>query len=179
MLLQGGDESRPSALAVHHRDRQARLLPRGFCRFGKGESLAVQLQAQAGEVPQQRHRTRPQSHSEEVACGAMLRSFHSAERAIEGIEALHMMRKGQVKRFGRKRLGGAGTVRREPLRGRRLIEKFKTPSCASKNCLQHNQARHHRPRRAAAPCNPPSPIAAPGPAPVNCSCLPYSPHHHC
>jgi transposase, IS6 family len=27
------------------------------------------------------------------------RSFHTAERAIEGIEALHMMRKGQVKRL--------------------------------------------------------------------------------
>ena len=26
------------------------------------------------------------------------RSFHTAERTIEGIEALHMMRKGQVKR---------------------------------------------------------------------------------
>lgn len=26
------------------------------------------------------------------------RTFHTAERAIEGIEALHMMRKGQVKR---------------------------------------------------------------------------------
>ncbi len=26
------------------------------------------------------------------------RSFHTAERAIESIEALHMMRKGQVKR---------------------------------------------------------------------------------
>lgn len=31
----------------------------------------------------------------------------------------------------------------------------------------------------AAPRNPPPPIAAPGPAPVNCSCHPYSPHHHC
>jgi hypothetical protein len=27
------------------------------------------------------------------------RSFHTAERAIEGIEAAHMMRKGQVKRL--------------------------------------------------------------------------------
>ena len=27
------------------------------------------------------------------------RSFHTAERAIEGIEAMHMMRKGQVKRI--------------------------------------------------------------------------------
>ena len=26
-------------------------------------------------------------------------SFHTAERAIEGIEALHMMRKGQVMRL--------------------------------------------------------------------------------
>lgn len=26
------------------------------------------------------------------------RSFHAAERTLEGIESLHMMRKGQVKR---------------------------------------------------------------------------------
>jgi len=34
------------------------------------------------------------------------RSFHIAERAIEGIEALHMMRKGQVKRSGGKDAAG-------------------------------------------------------------------------
>ena len=28
------------------------------------------------------------------------RSFHTAERALEGIEAMHMLRKGQVKRLG-------------------------------------------------------------------------------
>jgi hypothetical protein len=28
------------------------------------------------------------------------RSFHTAERTIEGIEAAHRMRKGQVKRLG-------------------------------------------------------------------------------
>ena len=28
------------------------------------------------------------------------RSFHTAERTLEGIESLHMMRKGQVKRLG-------------------------------------------------------------------------------
>jgi transposase, IS6 family len=27
------------------------------------------------------------------------RSFHTAERTIEGVEALHMMRKGQIKRL--------------------------------------------------------------------------------
>ena len=27
------------------------------------------------------------------------RSFHTAERTLEGIESLHMMRKGQVKRL--------------------------------------------------------------------------------
>ncbi len=30
------------------------------------------------------------------------RSFHTAERALEGIEARHMMRKGQVKKLGGK-----------------------------------------------------------------------------
>jgi transposase, IS6 family len=28
-----------------------------------------------------------------------LRSFHTAERTIEGVEVLHVMRKGQVKRL--------------------------------------------------------------------------------
>lgn len=39
------------------------------------------------------------------------RSFHTAERAIEGIEALHMMRKGQIKRLdGRDSIGQARFV---------------------------------------------------------------------
>ena len=39
------------------------------------------------------------------------RSFHSAERAIEGIEALHILRKGQVKRIdGRDTIGQARFV---------------------------------------------------------------------
>lgn len=34
------------------------------------------------------------------------RSFHTAERTIEGIESMHMMRKGQVKRLdGRDAIG--------------------------------------------------------------------------
>lgn len=28
------------------------------------------------------------------------RSFHTAARTIEGVEAMHMMRKGQIKRLG-------------------------------------------------------------------------------
>jgi transposase-like protein len=39
------------------------------------------------------------------------RSFHTAERAIEGIEATHMIRKGQVKRLdGRDSAGQAKFV---------------------------------------------------------------------
>jgi transposase, IS6 family len=39
------------------------------------------------------------------------RSFHTTERTKEGIEAAHMMRKGQVKRLdGRDRLGQASFV---------------------------------------------------------------------
>lgn len=30
------------------------------------------------------------------------RSFHTAERTLEGIESMHMMRKGQVKRLNGK-----------------------------------------------------------------------------
>ena len=39
------------------------------------------------------------------------RSFHTAERTLEGIEAAHMMRKGQVKRLaGRDSVGQAKFV---------------------------------------------------------------------
>ena len=39
------------------------------------------------------------------------RSFHTAERTIEGVEALHMLRKGQVKRMdGRDSVGQAKFV---------------------------------------------------------------------
>jgi transposase-like protein len=39
------------------------------------------------------------------------RSFHTAERTLEGIESLHMMRKGQVKRIdGRDAVGQAKFV---------------------------------------------------------------------
>ena len=39
------------------------------------------------------------------------RSFHTAERTIEGVEAAHLMRKGQVKRIdGRDSLGQAKFV---------------------------------------------------------------------
>jgi transposase, IS6 family len=39
------------------------------------------------------------------------RSFHTAERTLEGVESLHMMRKGQVKRLdGRDSLGQAKFV---------------------------------------------------------------------
>ena len=40
------------------------------------------------------------------------RSFHTAERTLEGIESLHMMRKGQVKRLdGRDSVGQANFVK--------------------------------------------------------------------
>lgn len=39
------------------------------------------------------------------------RSFHTAERTLEGVESLHMMRKGQVKRLdGRDAAGQAKFV---------------------------------------------------------------------
>ena len=40
------------------------------------------------------------------------RSFHTAERTLEGVEAMHMMRKGQVKRSaGRDAIGQAKFVK--------------------------------------------------------------------
>jgi transposase, IS6 family len=39
------------------------------------------------------------------------RSFHTAERTIEGVESMHMLRKGQVKRLdGRDAVGQAKFV---------------------------------------------------------------------
>ena len=39
------------------------------------------------------------------------RSFHTAERTLEGVEAMHMLRKGQVKRLdGRDTIGQAKFV---------------------------------------------------------------------
>ena len=39
------------------------------------------------------------------------RSFHTAERTIEGVEAMHVLRKGQVKRLdGRDAMGQAKFV---------------------------------------------------------------------
>ena len=41
----------------------------------------------------------------------VFRSFHTAERTLEGVEALHMMGKGQVKRLdGRDAIGQARLV---------------------------------------------------------------------
>jgi transposase, IS6 family len=41
----------------------------------------------------------------------VFRSFHTAERTLEGIESMHMMRKGQVKRLdGRGAIGHARFV---------------------------------------------------------------------
>lgn len=40
------------------------------------------------------------------------RSFHTADRTIEGIESMHMLRKGQVKRLdGRDTVGQAKFVK--------------------------------------------------------------------
>jgi transposase, IS6 family len=36
----------------------------------------------------------------------VFRSFHTAERALEGVEAMHMMRKGQVKRLDGRGIAG-------------------------------------------------------------------------
>jgi transposase-like protein len=36
------------------------------------------------------------------------RSFHAAERTLEGVEAMHMMRKRSGQMIGRKGYGGAG-----------------------------------------------------------------------
>ncbi|MFL6336620.1 MAG: DDE-type integrase/transposase/recombinase, partial [Pyrinomonadaceae bacterium] len=46
-------------------------------------------------VIEQDHR----SVKKEVRASQCLKSFHTAERTLEGIEAVNMMRKGQVKRL--------------------------------------------------------------------------------
>jgi hypothetical protein len=66
------------------------------------------------------------------------RSFHTAERTIEGVEALHMMRKGQVKRLDGRRLGGAGEVRRELVRSCCVDVDLSTTFLTSDQSLQLN-----------------------------------------
>src|SRR6201990_3408904 len=38
------------------------------------------------------------------------RSFHTAERTLEGVEAMHMVRKGQVKRLDGRDSAGGGSI---------------------------------------------------------------------
>jgi hypothetical protein len=61
-----------------------------------------------------------------------LRSFHTAERTLEGLELMHMLRKGQVKKLDGKGRGRSGEVRREPLRSSRMTEFSKRPLLVSK-----------------------------------------------
>ena len=65
------------------------------------------------------------------------RSFHTAERTIEGIEAAHMMRKRTGQKVGRQRLGRAGEVRREPVRDRCLMKALTKPFLISWYFSQH------------------------------------------
>jgi transposase, IS6 family len=65
------------------------------------------------------------------------RSFHTAERAIEGIETLHMTRKGQVKRLdGRDAIEQAKFV--ESLFGVPLKDRLCEPLLTSRQFLQRN-----------------------------------------
>ncbi len=60
------------------------------------------------------------------------RSFHTAERTLEGVEALHMMGKGQVKRLDGRDAMRQARVRRQLVRSRCLIESSGEPHRASK-----------------------------------------------
>jgi transposase-like protein len=42
---------------------------------------------------------RPPLHKKKVRASQCFKSFNTAERTLEGIEAMHMLRKGQVKRL--------------------------------------------------------------------------------
>lgn len=77
--------SYPEAFTTSQEDK---VLPKG-CRLGRRKYLTNIVE---------------QDHSFIRRWRAMqcFRSFHTAERTIEGVEAMHMMRKGQVKRLDRR-----------------------------------------------------------------------------
>ena len=64
------------------------------------------------------------------------RCFHTAERAIEGIEAMHLDEKGSSEEVGRERRGRAGEARRNPLRCGGIGEEIITTFLASNQYLQ-------------------------------------------
>ena len=70
---------------------------------------------------------------------ACFRSFETAERTLEGVEAMHMLHQGQVTRLDGRRRTGAGAVCPKPLPDRGIGEVRSRPSCASTQFLQHNQ----------------------------------------
>jgi transposase-like protein len=87
--------SYPEAFAASVAEK---ILPRD-CKLRRVEYL--------NNVIEQGHRT-VRRRRRAMQC---FRSFHTAERTIEGVESLHMMRKGQVKRLdGRDAIGQAKFV---------------------------------------------------------------------
>jgi IS6 family transposase len=84
---------------VHHRDGQARSYPEAFAASVKEKVLPFDCKLRRmkylNNVIEQDHRAiRRRWRAMQV-----FRSFYTAERTLDGIEALHMMRKGQVKRL--------------------------------------------------------------------------------
>ena len=66
------------------------------------------------------------------------RSFHRAERTLEGVEAQKMMREAAAEKVRRGTRGRLGEVRREPIRPRRTAWVQFRPSLAIQQFLRRN-----------------------------------------
>jgi putative transposase len=56
----------------------------------------VQINRATSQIPQQHHRAGPSVHQETTRPMLGFKALHSAQATIAGIEAAHMIRKGQV-----------------------------------------------------------------------------------
>jgi transposase, IS6 family len=88
--------------------------PEAFASSIEEKVLPVDCKLRRVKISQQHHRTRPPGGQKAMEGDAgACRSFHTAERTLEGIEAMHMMRKGQVKRLaGSDAIGQASSLLR-------------------------------------------------------------------
>jgi transposase-like protein len=80
-----------------------------------------------------------QSIKKKVQASQCFKSFHTAERTLEGIEAMNMMRKGLVKRLSGDDAQGQARVRPQATPHCCIEFDYSTPQLARNQSLQHNR----------------------------------------
>jgi transposase, IS6 family len=101
-MMRAEHRSLPFSISV---DKNA-AYPEAFSTSQAERIVPKDCKAAESEVPEQRDRVDEsvieQDHRfirKKVRASQCFKSFHTAERTLEGIEAMNMMRKGQVKRL--------------------------------------------------------------------------------